>query len=155
MKDLTIIHSFVDRSSIVLVRIPLKTARLSSLFSALLPIWVYLSCSSEPLPLICSTPRQRSQTGTRTAFKLQYRITTQIFTFSDFLCFILSFLSAGFFLKSWKNSSFHPFSESLPYKPYQELLSRNNIVDYRFCQNFKSVSKQLIASFLTPKTKIC
>ena len=155
MKDLTIIHSFVDRSSIVLVRIPLKTARLSSLFSALLPIWVYLSCSSEPLPLICSTPRQRSQTGTRTAFNLQYRITTQIFTFSGFLCFILSFLSAGFFLKSWKNSSFHPFSESLPYKPYQELLSRNNIVDYRFCQNFKSVSKQLIASFLTPKTKIC
>ena len=97
MKDLTIIHSFVDRSSIVLVRIPLKTARLSSLFSALLPIWVYLSCSSEPLPLICSTPRQRSQTGTRKAFKLQYRITTQIFTFSNFLCFILSFFPAGFF----------------------------------------------------------
>ena len=56
MKDLTIIHSFVDRSSIVLVRIPLKTARLSSLFSALLPIWVYLSCSSEPLPLIYVQP---------------------------------------------------------------------------------------------------
>ena len=39
--------------------------------------------------------------------------------------------------------------------PYQELLSCNYIVDYRFCKSFKSVFKQLITSFLTQKNKIC
>ena len=155
MNDLTIIHSFVDRSSIVLVRIPLKTARLSSLFSALLPIWVYLSCSSEPLPFICSTPRQRSQTGTRKAFKLQYRITTQIFTFSDLFCFILSFFSRIFseqLKKSQLPFHFQIVCHTRLIKNYYPAITSQTMV---FAKIYKSVSKQLITSFLTPKNKIC
>ena len=44
MKELTFIHSISDRSSIVLVQIPLKTARFTSFSSSFASSRVYLSC---------------------------------------------------------------------------------------------------------------
>ena len=52
MKGLTFIHSIIDRSSIVLVQIPLKTARFSSFF----PDLSFICLAAQPL--ICSTPPQ-------------------------------------------------------------------------------------------------
>ena len=65
MKGLTFIHSIIDRSSIVLVQIPLKTARFSSFF----PDLSFICLAAQPL--ICSTPPSGSQTAK--PFKLQIR----------------------------------------------------------------------------------
>ena len=55
MKELTFIHSIIDRSSIVLVQIPLKTARFSS-FSGLLPAAEFICLAAAAAPHIFNPP---------------------------------------------------------------------------------------------------
>ena len=63
MKELTFIHSIIDRSSIVLVQIPLKTARFRSFCpAALLPAEFICLLSAASPPLIYSNCLQGSQT---------------------------------------------------------------------------------------------
>ena len=56
MKELTFIHSISDRSSIVLVQIPLKTARFTSFSSSFASSRVYLSCCCCCAPHIFNSP---------------------------------------------------------------------------------------------------